>query len=290
MAFTPAPTPVPPVVNFWIGTWSRPPDRPSQVLLALGGLLILVALVPGGPRWLLGTLDVTGVTEPSRRRRFLAVLSFVAAFLSLGYIAYYLRGGPRAAEAATYWLQGRALSHGNLSWTAADPTASFRAKYLMVSAPDRLSGALPPGYALLVAMAFLLGAPMLVGPLLAAALVPASWLLGRELAASLANGEEDPRVEWTGRLAAGLSLVSAALRYHTAESLPHGAAALASTLALACALRGRRTGTGGPFAAAGLSVGFLLATEPLAALGAALVVLGLALRTSFTGSRGRALA
>src|SRR5579859_1852313 len=114
MVSTPTPTPT----HFWLGIWSRPPDRPSQVALAAGAMLLVVALVPGGPRWLGTLIEATGAVELRRRRRFLFVAAFVAAFLSLGYIAFYLRGGPRAPEAATYWLQGRAMSHGELGWPA----------------------------------------------------------------------------------------------------------------------------------------------------------------------------
>ena len=269
-------SPLPPAPpNFWLGTWSRPPDRPSQVALAVGAVLLIVALVPGGPRWLGSMLEATGAVELKRRRRFLFVASFVAAFLSLGYIAFYLRGGPRAPEAATYWLQGRAISHGKLAWPAPDPTASFRARNLLLTVPDRLSGIFPPGFALLLGPAFLLGAPMLIGPLLAAALVPATWLLARELAASA--GEDDARVEWIGRIAAVLSLVSAALRYHTAESLPQGAAAAALTVALASALRGRRTLEPRLFAVSGLAFGFLLATQPTSAIGVGVALLAMVL-------------
>jgi hypothetical protein len=269
-------------VNFWLGTWSRPPDRPSQVALAAAVVLLAVAFVPGGPRWLVSLLEVTGASDLKRRRRFLFVASFVAAFLSLGYIAFYLRGGPRAPEAATYWLQGRALSHGKLTWTVTDPTASFRARNLLLTVPDRLAGIFPPGFALLLGAAFQLGAPMLVGPLLAAGLVLATWLLARELA--IGAGEDDARAEWIGRVAVVLSLVSAALRYHTAESLPQGAAAAALTVALASALRGRRTGDATLFAAAGLAVGFVLCTQPMSAIGVGIVVVALA-RLSRDGAR-----
>jgi hypothetical protein len=252
-------------------------------------MLLVVALVPGGPRWLGSMLEATGAVELRRRRRFLFVAAFVAAFLSLGYIAFYLRGGPRAPEAATYWLQGRAMSHGRLAWTAEDPTASFRAKNLLLTLPDRLSGIFPPGYALLLGAAFLLGAPMLVGPLVAAALVPATWLLARELAAGA--GEDEPRAEWTGRIAVVFSLVSAALRYHTAESLPQGAAAAALTVALGSALRARRTNEPRLFAAAGLALGLLLATQPMSAIGTGIVVVTLALRAGGADRpRRRALA
>jgi hypothetical protein len=276
------------------------------VALALAATLLVVALVPGGPRWFGSLLEATGAVEPRRRRRFLFVAAFVAAFLSLGYIAFYLRGGPRAPEAATYWLQGRAMSHGELAWTSQDPTASFRAKNLLLTLPDHLSGIFPPGYALLLGAAFLLGAPMLVGPLLAAALVPATWLLARELAAGAGEGpvtfkgsgasprapqRDDTRAEWTGRIAVVLSLVSAGLRYHTAESLPQGAAAVALTLALGSALRGCRTHEPRLFAAAGLALGLLLATQPMSAIGAGAVVVALALLSRGAGHpRRRALA
>ena len=268
--------PLPPALpNFWLGTWSRPPDRPSQVALAVAGVLLVVALVPGGPRWLVDTLDVAGVAERRRSRRFLFVSSFVAAFLSLGYVAFYLRGGPRAPESATFWLQGRALLHGQLAWTAPDPSASFRAKNLFVTAPDRLAAIFPPGFAMLLAPAFLLGAPMLIGPLLAAALVPITWLLGRELA--IAAGQDETHVESAARVAVGLSLASAALRYHTAESLPHGAAAFALAATLACALRARRLEAPRLFAGAGLALGFLLSTQPPSAVAGTVGVLALAL-------------
>ncbi len=280
-------SPPPVLPNPWLGTWSRPPDRPSQVLLAVAVGLLAVAVVPGGPSWLVSMLEPSGIGELRRKRRFLSVVSFIAAFLSLGYIAFYLRGGPRAADSATYWLQGRALSHGQLAWTAPDPAASFCAKNLAVTTPGRLSGIFPPGYPLLLAGMFLLGAPMLVGPLLAAALVVATWFLTRELATRA--GLNEAGTERVARIAAGLSVTSAALRYHTADALPHGAAALALTLALACALRGARTTNRHLFAVAGLALGFLLATQPSSAMAVGAVVLALLVRAGRAGDRARSL-
>jgi hypothetical protein len=210
--------PAAPAAAAWLGTWSRPPDRPAQVAVGLAAALLLIALAPGGPRWLASLVDFASLVDLTRRRRFLVVASFVAAFLSLGYIAFYLRGGPRAAEAATYWLQGRAMSHGELGWTVGEPSASFRARDLLFSPPEHVAGIFPPGYALLLAPAFLVGAPMLVGPMLAAALVVATWLLAREMAATA--GESPDRAELIGRVAAGLSLLSAALRYRPGHRLP----------------------------------------------------------------------
>jgi hypothetical protein len=245
-------------------------------------VLVTVALVPGGPRWLASILELASIGDLGRRRRFLTVASFVAAFLSLAYVALYLRGGPRAPEAASYWLQGRALSHGALSWIVPDPAASFRARFLWFAAPDRLAGIFPPGFALLLAPAFLVGAPMLVGPLLAAALVIASWFLAREIAAEAGAGPA--QVESVGRMAAGFSIVSAALRYHTADMLPYGAAAAAVAASLAFALRAVRTREARLFGAAGALTGILLATLPPAAVPTGAVVLLIALRVP-TGRR-----
>jgi hypothetical protein len=258
----------------WLGTWSRPPDRPSQVALAAAVALVAIALVPGGPAWLAAVLEFASVTDPSRRRRFLTVASFVAAFLSLGYVALYLRGGPRAPEAASYWLQGRAFSHGGLTWVPPEPSASFRARLLWFVAPDRLAGAFPPGFALLLAPAFLVGAPMLVGPLLAAAVVVCTWFLAREIA--MADGAAPDRAETIGRIAAGLSLVCAALRYHTADVLPYASVAAAVAASLAFALRAIRVGEGRLFGLVGLLVGFLVATLPAAAFPAGALAAGLA--------------
>jgi hypothetical protein len=264
----------------WLGTWSRPPDRPAQAALALAAALLTLALVPRGTRWLASIVDLSSIADLRRWRRFLTVASFAAAFLSLGYIAFYLRGGPRAPEASTYWLQGRALSHGALSWAIPDPTASFVARDLVFRPPDRLSGVFPPGYPLLLAMGFLVGAPMLVGPLLAAALVVATWLLAHEVVADADAGDacwrDKERKEAIARTAVGLSVVSAALRYHTADALPHGATALAVATSLACALRARRTHDVRLFGAAGLAIGFLIASVPVSALSVGVIVAALA--------------
>jgi hypothetical protein len=263
----------------WIGAWSRPHERPAQGALVIAAVLFAVAFVPRGPRLLAMLIDISSVTDMKRRRRFLTVASFAAAFLSLGYIAFYLRGGPRAAEASTYWLQGRALSHGALSWRIGEPTASFRARDLFFAAPDRLSGIFAPGYPLLLAAGFLVGAPMLVGPLLAAALVVVTWLLAHEVIADERNSaptEKSVPAEAIARSAAGFSIVSAALRYHTADALPHGGIAVALTASLACALRARRAGDHRFFGAAGLALGFLVASRPLSALSVGVIVAALA--------------
>jgi len=141
--------------------------------------------------------------------------------------------------------------------------------------PDRLSAIVAPGYPLLLAATFLVGAPMLVGPLLAAALAAATWALARELAADA--GESAPRDEMIARIAAAMSVMSAALRYHTADTLPHGAAALAIAVALSSALCARRTGEPRLFGITGLALGMLVAAQPTSFIAAGVVALAIAL-------------
>jgi hypothetical protein len=258
----------------WIGVWSRPAGRPAEVALIVGVALLAAAFVPGGPRWLGSFLELATFADLGRRRRFLILASFCASFLSLGYIAYYLRGGPRAPDAAMYWLQGRAIAHGSFTWPAPEPSASFRTAGLIFRMPDRLAGILSPGFPLLLAPAFLVGAPMLVGPLLASALVLATWFVAREIA--LACGEPDARAEVIARAAVGLSVLSAALRQCTADAVPEGATATLVAFALGIALHARRTENLRLFAAAGLALGLLGSTQPLAAVPVGAVALAIA--------------
>jgi hypothetical protein len=268
----------------WQSTWAQPPDLPAEAAFGLSIALLALASVRGGPRWMASVLEGISIADPSRRRRFLASVSLVSAFLSLGYIAFYLRGGPRAAEAPAYFLQGRELARGHLAWLTSEPAASFHAVNLLGRLPNRLAGVFPPGFPLVLASGFLVGAPMVVGPLIAAAVAVATWWLALELATSC--GEAARRAEAAGCIAAGLSLVCAALRYHTADVSPHGAAALAIAVAFAAALRGRRAQDLRFFAASGCALGALAAVQPWSTLAVGAAVGALAWSS---GDRARAL-
>jgi hypothetical protein len=232
-----------------LGAWHRPADAPAWIALGIAAALALRCLMPARLR-----------ADPQPRARFVTIAAFVAAFLSLGYVAHYLRGGPRIIDATTYFLQGRAISHGAFSWTVPDVSASFRGRFLLFQEPDRLAGIFPPGYPLLLALGFKVGAPMVIGPVLAAAIAVATYFAARELAHGHA---EEERV---ARLATVLSVVCAALRYHTADTMAHGAAALAVTIAFGCALAGRRTSRARFFVLAGLMVGWAASTRMVSAL------------------------
>ncbi len=195
-----------------------------------------------------------------RRALRLTLLCLVASALSYGYLLHYLRGGPRIIDATSYWLQARALWAGGFSFEVPAPLASFSGRFLLgTSEGDALGVIFPPGYPLVLAAGMALGTPLLVGPVLGGALVAATFSLARSLGQSAA-------VAWT---AASLSVLSAALRYHTADTMSHGLAALLACLAVASALgRGR---TLGPWLS-GLCLGLLLATRPVSGAVSALLV------------------
>jgi len=227
-----------------------PPDRIAWSAVVLG-VLWLVTVTRVAPeaaeRWV-------------RRyeRRCVAGLSAAAAALSWLWIHAYLMGGPRIVDATSYFLQGRALAAGHLVVPTPEPSGAFAGRFLLRAADQGLSGIFPPGYPALLAVGHWLGAPLSVGPVLAAALVWATWALGRRLF-------DDPRV---GLLAASISTLCAALRYHTADTMSHAWSTLLGVIVLLALLRRSTRGA----LLAGFCGGWLLATRPVSAL-----FLGLAL-------------
>ncbi len=257
-----------------LGTWGRPIDSPALWALILAGVLAAVACVPATTRVALGFPPLL----PRRvdiRRRIVLVFAFAAAFLSLGYVAHYLRAGPRIIDATSYFLEGRVLSHGHLSWPVGSPSGSFRGRFLLLH-DGHLSVIFPPGYPLLLALGFFLRAPLVVGPVLGGALVVATYGLARELAHDHPVEERQA----VATLAAGLSVVCAALRYHTADTMAHGASALGVTSALGFAFYGLRSGRRAPWLVAGLALGWVACTRPVSsfAIGAVLLYLAAARR------------
>ena len=260
-----------------LGTWGKPPDDVAKVAAALALCMLLLALFARG-RSLLGF----GPT-PMPPKLFLWITAFTAALLSILYVAIYLRGGPRIIDATTYFLQGRALSHGDFSWPVADPSGSFRGRFLLfreASGGGVMGGIFPPGYPMLLSLGFVIGAPMVVGPAIAAAIVVVTYRLARAIAEDMFIGRNTrvppatrELVEQIARTAALLSIFCGALRYHTADTMAHGATALGVGLALEAALKQRAI-------VAGLVVGAVVATRPVSAAPIAMVAMWLLLRES----------
>lgn len=247
------------------GEFGAPPDAVAWTALTL-------ALLAFALSWR-GDLAAHLARRPSDRL-VVAVLAVAAALLSVGYVHEYLRGGPRIIDATSYFLQARALAEGHVVFPVLAPSGSFRGRFLLADPDGRgLTGIFPPGYPAVLALGFLVRQPMLVGPLIGAVLVVATYALARRLT-------EDRVV---ARLAAALSVVCVVLRYHTADTMSHGWSALLLTVALWSAL-----GKGAPSALlAGTSAGWLVATRPVS--GAVAVCLVIAATHRIPRRTGHAL-
>jgi hypothetical protein len=194
-----------------------------------------------------------------RAHVWLALASTAALALSFAYIELYLRGGPRIIDATSYYLEARSIAAGSFQFAVPDPAGSYRGRFLLEGPDGRLGVIFPPGYPLVLALGFVLGRPMWVGPVVGALLVIATFALGRAVT----------RRNDVALLAAGLSATCAALRYHTADTMSHGFAALLFTTTLAAAALPTTLARLG----AGACLGWLIATRPVSAA----VALGLVL-------------
>jgi hypothetical protein len=239
-------------VSPWLPSW--PDDGPRWLSLVFAAALVGVA-----PRALRG--------KPAAALWVAAPLA--AAALSAAYVLFYLRGGARIIDATAYWLEARTFASGSLTLPMVGPEASVMGRFVL-RAPEGAAVIFPPGYPAVLALGFAIGAPLAIGPLLAACITLATMDLTRWLAPASLRG---PAVT----LAALVSVVCATLRYHTADTMAHGLAALCVTIAAAAALRARPHGGRPSAVALGAALGLLFATRPVSAL-AALVLLPLARR------------
>jgi hypothetical protein len=237
------------------GSIGLPPD-----IVAVGAAFAAVLLFltrRRSERWLTHLVD----KKAALTTRSLAI---IAALGSVGYYYFYLRGGPRIIDAAYYWLQAKTFASGHITVPLFHPTAALRGRFLYFDAAHgRLSVLFPPGYAALLALGMLVKSPQIVGPCIAAGLVLVTAALARRVF-------EHPRVAVTAAL---LSAVCIALRYHTADTMSHGWAAMLFTTALFCAFGS----TWKDYGLAGFCTGWLVATRPVTAL-ALLIILCLVMR------------
>jgi hypothetical protein len=234
----------------WPGPLGPPPDVPSTIFVVVAAILLWQ-----GRRLFSALFEAPG-------RFALILVASIALFLSAGYVEQYLHGGPRIIDATSYWLQAKALAEGYVTWPIEEPTASIRGRFLLPSGSldaPRVGVIFPPGYPLVLALGFWLGAPMWIGPLTAGLIVIATYALTRRLI-----DRNDVAL-----LAACLSALSAALRYHTADTMSHGWAALLFTSSLALAFRAsevRESKQLARAAFAGAAFGWFFATRPVSAL------------------------
>ncbi|MGC4064265.1 MAG: hypothetical protein QM784_06390 [Polyangiaceae bacterium] len=236
-----------------MGTVGLPPDAVAWVALGLAGTLGVLARCPSS--------KLRRLTRFFETHYGLAVfaLSVLAALLSLGYVQHYLRGGSRIIDATTYLLEARGFASGHFGVETLPVSASQRGRFLYFAPETRhLSALFPPGYPAILALGVAVGRPVVIGAALAMLLVWTTALLTHRIFAS----------RRAALFAASLSVTNACLRYHTADTMSHGLAALLVVLSLYGGLgTTKRDGT-----IAGLSLGWLFATRPATALGIGFVI------------------
>jgi hypothetical protein len=246
---------------------------PTGLLGWGAGLCGIALFVPGVGRRL-----STLVPVPVR----LPLLALLSALLSAAYFHGVLGGRPRIIDASTYLLEARTFATGHFSFATSSVSALFRGRFLLPAAgdPTHLAPIFPPGYPAVLSLAVQLGDYRLLGPVLALAItLSTAWL------ALLVSGQR--RV---AELAATLSVLCLALRYHTADTMSHGWSMLLGTLCLCMTALLMRKAAFWPSLGLGLGLGALAATRPLTALAfgaaSALALLG---RASFANvGSGRA--
>ncbi len=182
-------------------------------------------------------------------RTFLVAAAVVAALVSYLLVSGPMRDRPISIDATVYLLQARALSHGHLGMPIPEPRQLFGGRFLFEGPDGHLYGVFPPGFPLFLAPFVALGAPLLVGPVLAAALVFAQGLLGRAV---------EGRVGFATRFAILLSLPSFARAVETADLLSHAFVAVLGTVAIALAIEARTRPTTARLLLLGAAVGWAL--------------------------------
>jgi hypothetical protein len=160
---------------------------------------------------------------------FVAACAALAALISYSVVSSALHDRPSVIDANVYLFQARALSHGHFGMPIPEPRQLFGARFLFAGDDGRMYGVFPPGFPLFLVPFVWIGAPMLAGPVVAALLVFAQWLLGDAI----------DREGTATRLAILLSLPSVARAVETADLLSHAFVAVMGTIAIALAVRER---------------------------------------------------
>ncbi len=107
-------------------------------------------------------------------------LAAAAAVLAAVLAQELFSGTPRVGDEVSYALQGRIFSAGRLFLAPPAVAEAFAADNVILTA-DRWCGKYPPGFPLLLAAGWLLGAPWLVNPLLFGFAVYGLFRLGAKL-------------------------------------------------------------------------------------------------------------
>jgi hypothetical protein len=200
---------------------------------ALPFLGVAVALVAWQPR--LASLFARAASAP-RTFTFVGLCAAAAAVVSWWVVQGPVANKPVSIDAGIYLNEARALAHGSLGMPLTGPGLAHASKFLFEGSDGHLYGVFPPGYPLALVPFVWLGAPMLAGPAVAAALVGAQYFLATSLAGEAPTEDE----QLAARASLLFSLPSWSRAMETADLLSHAFVAVLAALALGAALRLRR--------------------------------------------------
>jgi hypothetical protein len=202
-------------------------EWPYRGVVALGAWVAAAVLVKPA------VAVVPNVLLALQRRVFVAACAFVAGGVSWWVVRRMLRDMPLSIDAGVYLMQARAMAHLHFGASVSSPLQAFGNRFVLEGPDRRLYGIFPPGWPLAMVPFVWLGAPMLVGPAVAALLVVAQAALGRAMARASADDES---AEVATRASLLLTLPSYARAIETADALSHAFIALLAAMALACAI------------------------------------------------------
>ena len=192
-----------------------------------------------------------------RELPIVALLALFAGGLALAIAWTVLDGIPHVSDGVSYFFQGKIFASGRL-WLEPPAVPGLFEHENVILKDGRWCSLYPPGWPLLLALGWLLGAPWVLNPILLAVSVVGVWRLGRALF--------DPA---TGVLAAAALAVSPFALMMGAGDLAHVPALCASVWCLAFLVEGASgSGSGGAnrLVLAGLLGGYAFLTRPFTAV------------------------
>ena len=240
------------------------------------GLLTLAASALAALSFRPLAVSVPRVLMAPPRAVFVGACAVSAGGVSWWLVRQGLRDTPLSIDAGAYLMQARAMAHFHFGMPLPFPRQVFSNRFSLEGPDGRLYGIFPPGWPLAVVPFLWVGAPMLVGPVVAGLLVVAQAALGRGVAR--AAGDEASG-DLATRASLLLTLPSYARAMETADVVSHAFVALLATVAMTCAIdvrAGARAKTGpGKSVLLGVCVGWAVAARLLDGALLGLAVLGL---------------
>lgn len=189
-------------------------------------------------------------------RRFVWAMAAISALLTLGFSYFVLAGKPNLIDAMVQLVHARYVAAGTLSGPV-DEFNEFWQLQNSLNTPNGWVSQYPPGHVFLLAAGLLLGAPILVGPVLAGMTVGFTALSAQRLL------RDDPAIARLGVILLAVSPFFIAL---AGAYMNHVSAAAAVSLAVYAALRGEDDRRLRWPLLAGTALGIAFSIRPLAAI------------------------